>query len=88
VVSETSRKRFKKTPAKHLDEAASDRIVRIVSAVAEAAEILGDDRKAIAWFKTQSYALNNQIPLELMTSDPGAKTVRDELNRIRFGHWA
>jgi putative toxin-antitoxin system antitoxin component (TIGR02293 family) len=88
AVSETSRKRFKQTPAKRLDAAASDRIVRIVSTIAEAAEIFGDDDKAIAWFKTPSLALNGQEPLELMTSDPGAKMVRDELTRIRYGHWA
>lgn len=87
-VSETSRKRFKQTPAKRLDEAASDRIVRLVSTLAEAAEIFADDDKAIAWFKTPSLALNGQLPLELMTSDPGAKLVRDELSRIRYGHWA
>jgi putative toxin-antitoxin system antitoxin component (TIGR02293 family) len=88
AISETSRKRFKQTPARRLDEAASDRIVRIVSTVAEAAEIFGDSDKAIAWFKTPSPALNAQQPLELMTSDPGATIVRDELNRIRYGHWA
>lgn len=88
AVSESSRKRFKRSPAKRLNEAASDRIVRIVSAVAEAAEIFGDQNKAIAWFKTPNLALNSQQPLELMTSDPGAKLVRDELNRIRYGHWA
>jgi putative toxin-antitoxin system antitoxin component (TIGR02293 family) len=88
AISETSRKRFKQAPAKRLDEAASDRIVRFVSTVAEAAEVFGDDDKAIAWFRTPSLALSGQEPLELMTSDPGAKMVRDELNRIRYGHWA
>jgi putative toxin-antitoxin system antitoxin component (TIGR02293 family) len=88
AVSETSRKRFMQTPGKRLDEAASDRVVRIVSSVAEAAEIFGDAQKAIAWFKTPSLALDGQQPIELMTSDPGAKIVRDELNRIRYGHWA
>jgi len=88
AISETSRKRFKQTPAKRLDETASDRIVRVVSTVAEAADVFGDDQKAIAWFKTPSLALSGQEPLELMTSDPGAKLVRDELNRIRYGHWA
>ena len=88
AVSETSRKRFKQTPGKRLDGAVSDRIVRLVSVVAEAAEVFGDDHKAIAWFKTASLALNGQHPLDLMTTDPGAKIVRDELNRIRYGHWA
>ena len=88
AISETSRKRFKQTPAKLLDEAASDRIVRVVSTVAEAADVFGDASKAIGWLKAPSPALNGQPPLELMTSDPGAGMVRDELNRIRFGHWA
>src|SRR5690242_3964431 len=43
AISETSRKRFKQSPARRLDEAASDRIVRVVSTVAEAADVLGDD---------------------------------------------
>jgi len=88
AVSETSRKRLKKTPTKHLDEAASDRVIRIVSAVAEAAEILGDNEKAVSWFKAPSLTLRGQVPLDLMISDSGAQIVRDELNRIRYGHWA
>jgi len=88
AVSETSRKRFRQSPARRLDEAVSDRIVRLVSTLAEAADVFGEDAKAIAWFKTPSLVLNGQSPLELMTSDPGAKMVRDELNRIRYGHWA
>jgi putative toxin-antitoxin system antitoxin component (TIGR02293 family) len=88
AISETSRKRFKQTPAKRLDGAASDRVVRVVSTVAEAADIFGDDAKAITWFKTPNLALDGREPLELMTSDPGAKMVRDELNRIRYGHCA
>lgn len=88
AISETSRKRYRHTPAKRLDEAASDRIVRLVSTVIEAEEIFGDRSKAIAWLKTPNLALNGLQPLELMTSDPGAHLVRDELNRIRYGHWA
>lgn len=88
AVSKTSRKRFKRTPRKRLDTAASDRIMRVVSAIAEAVEIFGDKDKAIGWFKTPSIALGGQQPIDLMTTDPGAKLVRDELSRIRYGHWA
>jgi putative toxin-antitoxin system antitoxin component (TIGR02293 family) len=88
AISETSRKRFKQTPARRLDEAASDRIVRVVSTIAEAGEVFGDEEKAIAWFKTPNLTLDGQVPLELMVSDPGARMVRDELNRIRYGYWA
>ncbi|HEX3395140.1 MAG TPA: antitoxin Xre/MbcA/ParS toxin-binding domain-containing protein [Steroidobacteraceae bacterium] len=88
AVSETSRKRFKQTPRKRLDSAVSDRIMRVISTISEAVEIFGDRAKAIGWFKTLSPALGDLQPIDLMTSDPGAKLVRDELNRIRYGHWA
>lgn len=86
-LSATSRKRYKRTPRKRLDPSASDRIVRVASAVADAVEIFGDAARAIAWFKTPSLALGNERPLDLMASDPGARLVRDELLRIRYGHW-
>jgi putative toxin-antitoxin system antitoxin component (TIGR02293 family) len=88
AVSETSRKRFKQTPRKRLDSAVSDRIMRVISTISDAVEIFGDRAKAIGWFKTLSPALGDRQPIDLMTSDPGAKLVRDELNRIRYGHWA
>jgi putative toxin-antitoxin system antitoxin component (TIGR02293 family) len=88
AISESSRKRYKQTPTKRLDEAASDRIVRLMTTIVEAEEIFGDRSKAIAWLKTPSLALNGLQPLDLMTSDPGAQLVRDELNRVRYGHWA
>lgn len=87
-LSATSRKRYKNAPRRRLDPAATDRIVRVASAVADAAEIFDDESKAIAWFKTPSLALGNERPIDLMSSDPGARLVRDELLRIRYGHWA
>lgn len=87
-LSATSRKRYKSTPRRRLDPAATDRIVRVASTVADAAEVFGDESKAIAWFKTPSLALGNERPIDLVSSDPGAKLVRDELLRIRYGHWA
>jgi len=87
-LSATSRKRYKSTPRRRLDPAATDRIVRVASTVADAAEVFGDESKAIAWVKTPSLALGNEKPIDLMSSDPGARLVRDELLRIRYGHWA
>jgi putative toxin-antitoxin system antitoxin component (TIGR02293 family) len=77
-----------RTPSKRLDVAASDRIMRVASSLAEAVEIFGDKNKAVGWFKAPSVALGGQPPIELMTTDPGTKLVRDELSRIRYGHWA
>lgn len=87
-LSATSRKRYKSTPRRRLDPTATDRIVRVASTVADAAEVFGDESKAIAWFKTPSLALGSERPIDLMSSDPGARLVRDELLRIRYGHWA
>jgi putative toxin-antitoxin system antitoxin component (TIGR02293 family) len=87
-VSPSSRKRFKKSPRKRLDSGVSDRLMRVASTIADAADVFGDAEKAIGWFKTRSAALGGATPLELMTSDPGAGLVREELNRIRYGHWA
>lgn len=88
AVSPTSRKRFKRTPRKRLDMAVSDRIMRLISTIADASDIFGDRIKAIAWFKTPSLALGGERPLDLVMTDPGAKLVRDELGRIRYGHLA
>lgn len=88
AVSPSSRKRLKLTPRRRLDTAASDRAMRLASTIAEATEVFGDKDKAIGWFKTHSLALGGAAPLDLMTSDPGAQLVREELDRIRYGHWA
>jgi putative toxin-antitoxin system antitoxin component (TIGR02293 family) len=88
AVSRSSRKRLKQAPRKRLDVAASDRIMRVASTIADAADVFGDTEKAVGWFKTQSIALGGRTPLELMTSDPGTRLVREELDRIRYGHWA
>ena len=87
-LSATTRKRYRSTPRRRLDPVASDRIVRVASAIAEAVAVFGDEAKAIAWFKTPSPALSDERPVDLVSSDPGARLVRDELLRIRYGHWA
>lgn len=71
-------------PFTRMDETASDRLTTML---VEADEIFGDRSKAIAWLETPSLAPNGLKPLDLMTSEPGAQLVRDELNRIRYGHW-
>jgi len=60
----------------------------LLSTIADAEEIFGDRDKAIAWLKTPSVALKDQKPSDLLTTGPGAQIVRDELNRLRYGHWA
>lgn len=88
AISPSSRKRLKLAPRRRLDTAASDRVMRLASTIAEAMEVFGDKDKAIGWFKARSVALGGASPLDLMTSDPGAQLVREELDRIRYGHWA
>lgn len=63
----------------------SDRLVRLARVAAEAARILGDDRKAGEWLRRPILALGGERPLDMLRSDIGARQVEDVLGRIEFG---
>lgn len=74
------RKRERKLPA---DE--SDRLVRLARIAADAARVLGDERKAGSWLRDENIALGGERPIDLLNSDLGARQVEDVLGRIEFG---
>ncbi|MGH2378578.1 MAG: type II RES/Xre toxin-antitoxin system antitoxin [Candidatus Limnocylindria bacterium] len=74
------RKRERKLPA---DE--SDRLVRLARIAADAARVLGDERKAGSWLRDENVALGGERPIGLLNSDLGARQVEDVLGRIEFG---
>lgn len=67
----------------HPDE--SDRLVRLARVAAEAARVLGDDRKAGGWLGDDNIALGGARPIDLVRTDFGARQVEDVLGRIEFG---
>lgn len=75
--------RRKKDKRLHADE--SDRLLRLARIGAQAAEVLGSEEKAAQWLRRPNRALANQVPLEIMDSDIGARQVEDILGRIEHG---
>jgi putative toxin-antitoxin system antitoxin component (TIGR02293 family) len=63
----------------------SDRLYRLARVAAQAIMVFGTDEKAAAWLRRPNRALNNDIPLQLLDTDVGARQVEDVLGRIEFG---
>src|SRR5688572_706821 len=63
----------------------SDRVYRLARIVALAKHYLGDDQKATRWLKRPNRALGGRLPLELIDTEAGARSVENVLGRIAFG---
>ena len=68
-----------------LTSAESDRTVRLARVYAHAAEMIGDEERAVEWLRTPNRALGGQKPLDLLDTDMGARMVEDILGRIAYG---
>ncbi len=65
--------------------AESDRRARISGVYEAAVEMIGDEKKAIAWLNTPNRALGGEKPLDQLDTDMGRRTVKDLLGRIAHG---
>jgi putative toxin-antitoxin system antitoxin component (TIGR02293 family) len=83
-ISEGSFSRRKKTGRLSLEE--SERVLRL-SRIFERATSLydGDQNGARQWLETPIPALDNQRPLDLSQTEPGAREVEDLIGRIEHG---
>jgi len=68
-----------------LTSAESDRTVRVARVYASAAEMIGDEEKAVEWLRTPNRALGGARPLDQLDTDVGAREVEDILGRIAYG---
>lgn len=75
--------RRKKEQRLRADE--SDRLLRLARVVAQAAQTLGSEEKAVKWLRRPNRALGNQVPLQLLDNDIGALQVEEVLGRIAHG---
>ena len=74
------------TPAKALLPAvAGDRLYRSARLFALALEVFEDHDAATEWLKAPQRALGNAIPLDVATTDVGARDVETLLGRIEHG---
>jgi putative toxin-antitoxin system antitoxin component (TIGR02293 family) len=63
----------------------SDRLYRIARVLRGAISVLGSNDKARSWLSRPNRMLGLVAPIDLMSSDPGAAMVTDEINRIEHG---
>ena len=63
----------------------SERLFRVGRLFDLAADLFRDDDDANRWFRESSYPLGNQIPIEIVNTEPGAKLVERVLRHIEWG---
>lgn len=68
-----------------LDSVESDRPMRFLRVATYAEEVFEGHDRAIAWLKSSNRALNGQIPIELLDTDPGSEQVVEIPTRIDYG---
>ncbi len=62
-----------------------DRLYRIANIYTKAKEVFENNDLAQEWLTTPQIGLNNQIPLDLLITEIGAREVEDLLSRIEYG---
>jgi putative toxin-antitoxin system antitoxin component (TIGR02293 family) len=83
-ISQRTATRLRKTGLP-LSPEVSDQLYRIARLFTFTREVLGSDEAAREWLRTPQPGLNNETPLELVTTEVGAREVEDLLGRIEYG---
>lgn len=68
-----------------LSTVTSDRLYRMARLYALASDVLEEPAAARDWLKEPQLGLGRRVPLELMTTEAGAREVEDLLGRIEYG---
>ena len=68
-----------------IPEHAAEVTLSVIRVLRKAEEIFGSQEKAVLWLKRPNTALNQNTPLELLSSRFGAEEVMDVLTRIEYG---
>ena len=63
----------------------SDRLYRLARIIALAKLYIGDKDAATRWLKRPNRALGGQVPLDVVDTELGARTVEQLLGRIGYG---
>jgi putative toxin-antitoxin system antitoxin component (TIGR02293 family) len=71
--------------SKKLNEITSDRLYRVLNIFYKTVAVLEETDEAKIWLKSPQYGLGNEIPLELLKTEAGAKEVESLLGRIEHG---
>ncbi|HJU06504.1 MAG TPA: antitoxin Xre/MbcA/ParS toxin-binding domain-containing protein [Nitrospiraceae bacterium] len=85
VLSLPSRTFARRKEAARMRADESDRLIRVARVGAQAVEVLGTEERAAAWLHRPNRALGNRLPLDLLSTDLGAKQVEEALSRTEHG---
>ena len=77
--------RLKKDPKHNLPLTMSDRLYRMFNVLAIAIKVFNNVEEAVTWLKTKQFGLDENVPLELLKTEAGAREVESELMRIEYG---
>jgi putative toxin-antitoxin system antitoxin component (TIGR02293 family) len=66
----------------------TDKALRLDRIATLAKRVFGDPAKAHRWLRQPKRALQGEVPLSLLLSEAGARTVEEMLNRIEHGIFA
>jgi putative toxin-antitoxin system antitoxin component (TIGR02293 family) len=83
ISQRTLSRRLAKDERLTMDE--SDRTVRLARVIAMATETLGTAAKVSSWLQRPNRALEGEVPLELLDTDAGVRSVETVLTRIEYG---
>jgi putative toxin-antitoxin system antitoxin component (TIGR02293 family) len=76
--------RHKSTPVDLLDTQQSGRAWKFAEILAKATRVLGSQDEAEAWLKRPAIGLDQQRPINLLTTPAGVKLVEDYLGRLEY----
>lgn len=68
-----------------LSSISSDRLYRLARIYALAVEVLADEDQGREWLKRPQHGLGGRVPLEMASTEIGAKEVENLLGRIEYG---
>ena len=77
--------RKKAKPANVLNQEQSEKALKFAEVLAKATEVFGAQKEAEEWLERPVMGLNDQRPIELLRTSPGAQLVEDFLTRVEYG---
>jgi putative toxin-antitoxin system antitoxin component (TIGR02293 family) len=83
-VSLRTLQRHKSAPAEPLDVQQSGRAWKFAEILAKATRVLGSQEEAEQWLKRRAIGLDQQRPIDLLTTPAGVKLVEDYLGRLEY----
>jgi putative toxin-antitoxin system antitoxin component (TIGR02293 family) len=84
-VSLRTLQRHKSAPAVPLDVRQSGRAWKFAEILAKATRVFGSQDEAEQWLKRPAIGLDQQRPIDLLTTPAGVKLVEDYLGRLEYG---